>query len=152
MSRLSLSQRALAFFTLSLLCCGLVGCGKSNDFSVTKITGVVLCEGQPIANVKVSFFPVEVDKNQPIVGKSGQGQTQADGTFSISTYKPGDGAVLGKHDVRVAALKKTAPDCPADLSATGTVTTVDVVKGGENHFTINVPKRDPRKKLELPEE
>ena len=134
---------------LSILCCCVIGCGNSNKFPLAKTEGVVLCEGNPVPFVMVYFVPVSSGTSANI-GKSGQAVTGEDGTFSISTYDVGDGAVIAKHNVRIAASLETGKDCPADLSTTKVVTTVDVVKGN-NNFKIEVPKRNLYIPLVLPE-
>jgi len=142
----------LGCLMLSILCCCISGCGGSGGkFPLAKAEGVVLCEGNPVPFVTVYFRPVKPPKSQTeIIGKQGQAVTGEDGKFSISTYDIGDGAVIAKHDVIVTASVDTGRDCPADLSTSKVVTTVDVVKG-KNNFKIEVPKRDARTALVLPE-
>lgn len=79
----------------------LLGCQKS-EFPTANVTGVVMCEGQPVVNAIVFFQPVprgEIVR----VGKQGFSYTDAQGRFRIGTYDTDDGAVVGKHSVRVAA-------------------------------------------------
>ena len=147
-----MARQLVALFgccVLSIQCCCMIGCGDSSKFPLAKAEGVVLCEGNPVPFVTVYFVPVPSGASAN-VGKSGQGVTGEDGMFSISTYDIGDGAVIAKHNVRVAASLETGRDCPADLSTTKVVTTVDVVKG-KNNFKIEVPKRNLRTPLVLPE-
>ncbi len=40
-------------------------------------------------------------------GKRATGKLQADGTFVLSTYKEGDGAVAGEHSVIITGVDKT---------------------------------------------
>ncbi|MDR1959261.1 MAG: hypothetical protein LBQ54_09520 [Planctomycetaceae bacterium] len=122
----------------------MTGCGDSHPFPLAQAEGTVLCDGNPVAFATVYFVPVEEGKSA-IVGKSGQATTKQDGTFRISTYQPGDGAVIARHTVRVGTSLSTDPSCPAELSPMKVVQTVDVIKG-KNLFTINVPKRNSRKK------
>lgn len=41
-------------------------------------------------------------------GKSAMGKVQPDGTFTLSTYAEGDGAITGRHRVRV--MEPTMPE------------------------------------------
>lgn len=77
------------------------GCQKS-EFPTSPVTGVVMCEGQPVANAIVFFQPVPSGETVR-VGKQGFSYTDAQGRFTIGTYDTDDGAVVGKHSVRVAA-------------------------------------------------
>ncbi|MDR0522301.1 MAG: hypothetical protein LBH00_10675 [Planctomycetaceae bacterium] len=117
----------------------LTGCGGAKQFPLAETTGTVLCEGQPVTFVSVYFAPVR-DGDAVLVGKTGFGMTDENGQFHISTYKPGDGAVIAKHAVRVNKMDSTLPDCPAELSGTKIVQTVEVI-AGKNDFAIELPKR-----------
>lgn len=91
-------------FTLSLALLALMpllGCQKS-EFPTADVTGVVMCEGQPVANAIVFFQPVPNGETVR-VGKQGFSYTDAQGRFRIGTYDTDDGAVVGKHSVRVAS-------------------------------------------------
>jgi hypothetical protein len=133
---------------LTALAC--LGCGNSTDFPVAKTEGVVMCEGLPVANVRVEFSPVRTGESA-IVGARGFGITDADGRFVLATYdgRRGDGAIVGKHDVRVYATPDTDRDTPASL-APNVLKTVEVERGKANNFTIELPKRAPRERLIIP--
>jgi hypothetical protein len=125
------------------------GCQNVEKFPLAQVEGTVLCEGNSVAFVTVYFVPVE-EGTSAIIGKSGQAITKQDGTFRLSTYQPNDGAVIGKHTVRVGTSSSTDPTCPAELSHSKVVQIVNVVKGG-NQFTIDLPKRKPKQKLVIEE-
>jgi hypothetical protein len=55
---------------------------------------VVTLGGQPLEGAAVTFTPVEG-------GRPATGATDAQGRFRLSTFDPGDGAVLGEHVVTV---------------------------------------------------
>lgn len=126
------------------------GCNGFEKFPLAPVEGEVRCEGKPVPFAMVYFVPVQ-EGDSVLTGKSGQGVTDREGKFRISTYEPGDGAVTGSHTVRVAPSSSTDPDCPADLSHTKIVQTVQVVKG-MNHVVVDVPQRSRRSRLVLPEE
>lgn len=106
------------------------------------VSGRVLCEGQPIGHVMVYFMPKMEGKNGN-VGKFGMGKADADGNFTISTYDTNDGAVVGKHKVRVGSPLGGAPSdfkCACALNEEVDVTEVEVVEGKNNLFEIKLNK------------
>ena len=115
----------------------LIGCGGS----VAKVDGIVLCDGKPVPDALVFF--------QPEKGRLAKGTTQKDGCFTLTTYRDNDGAVIGRHTIRVAPSDWTLPNCPASLSIEKDIKEVEVV-AGENRFEIDVPKRGPKEKLKIP--
>jgi len=83
----SLGMRQLmGVMALALL--GAVGCAKSDTVAVT---GTVTLMGQPVDNAEVVF--------NPKTGRFATGVTDASGRFSLSTAKPGDGAMPGDYVV-----------------------------------------------------
>jgi hypothetical protein len=91
--RPSISAIALTALILSLL----QGCG-SNTTSVEGLTvpvkGKIIYKGKPLTAGTVVFEPEDA-------GRDAHGKIQSDGTFELSTYKTGDGAVRGPHRVAV---------------------------------------------------
>jgi hypothetical protein len=71
----------------------LTGCGQT-EFTVTPLRGTVLCKGRPVAEGLVQFSPVST--GNPMSGKTGAGEIASDGSFVVTTYSQGDGAVIGK--------------------------------------------------------
>lgn len=65
------------------------------------VTGKVIYNGKPLEFGTVTF--------QPSHGQPARGDIQPDGTFTLSTYRLNDGAVLGKHKVRVACYESQRP-------------------------------------------
>jgi hypothetical protein len=61
------------------------------------VTGKVLYNGKPLEFGSVTF--------QPPSGQAARGKIQSDGSFSLSTYRPGDGAVVGSHKVRITCYE-----------------------------------------------
>lgn len=88
------------------------GCGGGEHFDVAPVTGKVMCSGKPVAEGLVQFAPVaeKGSTNKAAKpGKSGAGEIKSDGTFAISTYSMGDGAVVGKCRVMAAPSDPTKP-------------------------------------------
>lgn len=78
-----------------LLLLGAAGCASK----LQPVRGkVVFPDGKPLTEGLVVFEP-EQQGNSPI---SARGEIQADGSYQLSTYKPGDGALPGKYRVLVA--------------------------------------------------
>ena len=129
-------------------CCLLgSGCGKQS-YQVIKTSGVCLCEGEPIASGWVQLSPIpENDKTLP--GKTAMGRIQADGSFVLSTYSEGDGAVLGPHRVRI--MEPAMPE-PREIADGAEVPVkhgctlpeelvVEVLPDIDNDFTIKLVKK-----------
>ena len=77
-----------------LLVALLFACGCDQGPVVVPITGKVTYNGKPLEFGSVTF--------QPSKGQPARGEIQPDGTFTLSSYAPGDGAVIGTHKVRIA--------------------------------------------------
>lgn len=60
------------------------------------VAGKVAYEGKPLDHGSVVLVPD--------VGPPARGSLQPDGTFLLSTYSDGDGALLGKHRIQVLCI------------------------------------------------
>jgi hypothetical protein len=134
--------RSASFYCLAATTlCVLTGC-QSGQFPVEKVTGKVTCGGQPVSNVLVYMEPIRTASSS-FVGQQGYGLTDANGVFKITTYRDGDGAVLGMHKIRVGKTEKS-PACDCGLNADVVIQELEVTKGKLNEFTIILPqKSDP---------
>jgi hypothetical protein len=123
------------------------GCGHGGDFPTAKVRGVVTVDNQPLANAHLVFTPDS--------GRAATGQTASDGSFTLTTYAPGDGAIVGHHHVVVVAReagdgqfdRPGAPGIerpgrsliPEKYGNTGTSgLAFDVAAGGDNTFQIQL--------------
>jgi hypothetical protein len=61
---------------------------------MTRVTGSVTLDGQPVDGATVAFYPDEGRR-------PARGITDASGNFELMTFKSGDGALLGQHRVSV---------------------------------------------------
>jgi hypothetical protein len=88
-------------FSIAVLGCG----GNSGDLSTAPVKGKVTHNGQPVTGGSVIFSPIAASAGtKPTqTGKSGVGNVGNDGSFTLSTYGNGDGAVVGKHRVTYSA-------------------------------------------------
>lgn len=123
------SVGALALLTLSVFGCS----GSSNP--VATAGGTVTMDGKPLSDLVVTFTPVAAADAKEGPGKSATGNTGADGKFKLSTYKMGDGAIVGKHKVTVFA-SGVNPKPPGNLPKDFTLE----VKPGSNDFDIKLTK------------
>ncbi|MCA9130873.1 MAG: hypothetical protein KDB22_27500 [Planctomycetales bacterium] len=121
------------------------GCSKG-EFPTAPVTGQILCEGEPVPYAMIYFEPLKSGESA-IVGKPGFATADENGRFKLGTYALDEGAVIGKHRVRVdpPAPGKLPPDwsCPCEMNSNFDVTQVEVVDG-ENEFTIDLKKKTRR--------
>jgi hypothetical protein len=89
MRRMALVSFRLA--TVLLIACA--GCGAPADVNshLIPVKGKVTYKGKALTNGSVSF--------EPDAGRQAHAEIQPDGTFELSTFKAGDGAVAGTHRV-----------------------------------------------------
>jgi hypothetical protein len=98
-------------------CCALAavlvlaaGCGDSNPKTVP-VRGKVIYNGNPVTSGTVTFTP-------EAGGPPATGEIRSDGSFEMTTFKSGDGAVPGKHKVFIVAMGSTAEQLPESRSPT----------------------------------
>jgi len=129
----------------------LAGCGSGGDFPVAPTRGKVTCEGQPVAHVMVFFEPLQEGKSA-LVGKQGFALAEEDGTFVVSTYGKGDGAVIGKHRVRVGPPGEGHPNfkCACVLNSEVDVLQTEIKAGQTNDVELKLKKRTAQDPKPLP--
>jgi hypothetical protein len=77
----------------------LAGCDSPPaPVTTNPVTGKVLYDGKPAAGVKVFLFPTSAPMI-PQIPANPHGVTGPDGTFTVSTFKDGDGAAEGGYQV-----------------------------------------------------
>jgi len=79
----------------------LVGCGSKNERATAPVQGVVTFKGKPLNTGSLLFVPSGG-------GPTAQGNIRPDGTYTMTTYRDGDGAIVGSHDVIIMALEDPA--------------------------------------------
>ena len=89
---LLLTTQALVLATLSSGCGG----GSSGGPPIAPVDGVVIVDGKPKAGLNVTFHPEGG-------GRPATALTNADGSFEMTTFNTGDGAIVGKHSVSISA-------------------------------------------------
>ena len=118
------------------------GCGSGEQFPLTLVSGTVVCEGKPVAKALVYFEPVRTGDSAEI-GKQGFALTDDQGKFVVSTYGESDGAVVGKHLVRVGK-SETSPPCNCALNAEKVLREVEVLAGDAQTFEFVLAKKSAR--------
>ena len=81
-----------------------------------------------------------------MVGKQGFAFTDSDGHYVISTYAPGegDGAVVGKHRVRVG---RGDAECDCSMNEEVDLMQVEVKADAENTFELVLNKASRRERM-----
>lgn len=93
--------RTTASLALAILLAPMVGCGGNGFPDPTPVTGTVNYNGSPIEGALVTFIP------EGEVGRASSGTTDAQGTFSLTTFSTNDGAIPGKYKVTIAKAEST---------------------------------------------
>lgn len=105
---MSLSGRLLMLALVAL-----AGCGGSSAFPKTyPVTGTVKLNGKPVDGAMV-VFQLESGKENAL------GTTDKNGEFSLSMFRPGDGAIPGKY--KVSIKKEDAVAAPTNAPPPGTI-------------------------------
>lgn len=134
-----------ALSTLALLLATMPGCQGGGEGTVAPTKGKVTYEGQPVNGGTISLRPT--DKAEGVsegkMGKPASGGVQSDGTFTLSTYKTGDGALVGTHEVTYTAPRQGAEsyeDKPEKSQYEGLVPKEKTItiKSGQNDLTIEL--------------
>jgi hypothetical protein len=123
------------------------GCGAAGP-KTAPVTGKVIYKGQPVPSGTVSFIPAS--------GTAATGEIDADGSFRLTTFRDGDGAILGLHKVVIVAMQDMSkklpeervplppPIVPDRYTSLATTDLSADVKEGPNAFTFDL--QDPKKK------
>ena len=107
---LGLSPRGLLVFFL-VLGLGVPAC-NSDRVRTFPVRGKILFKSKPVPNGTVMFTPVNGN------GPTATGELNSDGTYTLTTYKPDDGAPAGQYKVVVMALEDTSNKLPEDRNPT----------------------------------
>jgi serine/threonine-protein phosphatase CPPED1 len=118
-----------------------VGVTIANRKKVYPVRGTVALDGRPVPDAMVVFYAVGAGKK---LARAGDGLTEADGSFTISTYTAFDGAPAGEYKVTVTPYQPPAggpsktPPLPAAYTVSNTTPLKAAVEKGENRFTFEL--------------
>ena len=98
--RIRTSIATIGLFTLVFF---LPGCG-SDRFKTATVRGKVTYKGKPVPNGTINFMPAS--------GPSASGEIQRDGSYTLTTYRSGDGAAPGSYTVVIVAMADMSGKLP----------------------------------------
>lgn len=116
----------------------LTGCGRPLDYTA-KVSGTVTLGGQPANAFNIIFHPAK--------GRPATGTTDAQGRFTLTTFKSGDGAVLGEHVVTVTDAFPQGP--PAMGRITANMTRVPLLYSSVETTPLKATVEDKRNEIVL---
>ncbi|HEY1375886.1 MAG TPA: hypothetical protein VGF55_03795 [Gemmataceae bacterium] len=122
-------MKAVARRSVVLALIFLAGCAQPG---MAPVKGRVMFKGRPVPDAAVTFNPVPQTQGALESGKPGTGWTNAEGQFTLSTYKPYDGAFVGQHRVAVSLDDTNPVKCKRTKSVV-----LEVTPGG-NEFDIEM--------------
>jgi hypothetical protein len=94
------------FTALGLLVMPITGCGRPLP-ETAKVAGHVTLDGQPVTQGTIMFIPE--------LGRPATGTIGPEG-YELTTFEPGDGAILGRHTDTIAATETVGGDIPASFA------------------------------------
>lgn len=134
---------AVAMCTLSML----TGCNKA-PYELAPVVGKVTIDGQPLADGQVMFAP-RAKGGDGKAGKPAMGNIKPDGTFTLSTYAQGDGAVVGEHIATIYGPEEQSalpPGVPKFSKLTLPGRSFNVSEEGRNEIEIALAADDFKQK------
>jgi len=81
----------------------LAGCAGGGPRTAV-VRGKVTYKGMAVPNGTITFIPDS--------GPTATGEIKPDGSYTLTTFRSGDGAVLGKHTVVIVAMQDTSDRLP----------------------------------------
>jgi hypothetical protein len=98
----------------------LVGCSMSSSGTVA-VTGKVTKGGQAVSGAAVTFEPTAAD------GKAASGTTDDTGTYKLTTFVNGDGALPGSYKIKVTKFPGAAATPGIDAGKEPTAADMDAI-------------------------
>jgi hypothetical protein len=106
-------RTVLASCGMLLAVLSMAGCGGTTKLNLAPVSGIVLYDGQPVVGAVVEF----IQTGSPVRSVA---ITDDQGAFTLTSLKPGDGALVGINQVTVTKRTKsehpaaTAPSAPIE--------------------------------------
>jgi hypothetical protein len=120
-----------------MMCVTVQGCGKSAELG--KVRGKVTHNGKPVTKGTITFLPENTQE------RAASGTIGSDGSYTLTTYKQGDGAVLGRHRVSIVSREVDVPGGKAKASQA--ISPQEIMKGSQSPQTQQSP---PEQKALVP--
>lgn len=138
--------RGSCFVGLAVAVLFLSGCGSGRP-KTASVHGKVTYKGQPVPRGTVTFIPDG--------GTAATGEIGSDGSYTLTTFRKGDGAIPGTHKVVITAMQDRSsqpleawsplapPIIPTKYMNLSTTDLRAEVKEGENvcDFVLEDPKK-----------
>jgi len=147
----------------SCLLAALICFGCSGDTKYAPVSGIVTIDGKPYGKAVVSFQPIG-SKENPNPGRGSSAYTDENGRFVLKSDNGNDGAVVGKHLVRImtkgnnvvgqdpngssddgAPAKREVDPIPPEWNATSTKE-FEVPAGGTDKANFEITTKKATKK------
>ena len=78
------------------------GCGSKHP-EIAPVRGKITAGGTPVTAGRIEFYPTSG-------ARLSSGEIQTDGSYSLTTFKANDGALLGTHRVTITSTKVTGAE------------------------------------------
>jgi hypothetical protein len=131
-------------FAAAVLALGFMSGCSSSEFETAVVSGTVRCDGTLLTDGLVVFTPIPAGDAKTVnTGRAASGIVWPDGTYELSTYGDGDGAIVGDHNVEVYAPALEDDDAPltdANRYACGKVVLKKTVSAGTNVLDLELSR------------
>jgi hypothetical protein len=114
------------------------GCGGGVAYDVVPVSGKVTLDGQPLAGVDVSFQPTGSRPGSAVPGSTGITDAQGNYKLTIVGETEKEGAVPGKHIVRLSKAAGGAADADAGYAEEESGTALPP-ESADGSLTFDVP-------------
>jgi hypothetical protein len=104
---LPMKLRCLVGIALAAVVVPLAGCGGGPQ--TAEVKGKVTYKGKAVPNGTITFLPES--------GPTATGELKPDGTYTLTTFRDGDGAIPGNYTVIIMAMQDTTSVLPESRSA-----------------------------------
>jgi hypothetical protein len=118
-------RAAGSFLLAAIILATCWGCGSREGPYVgttVPVKGKVTYKGKPLTQGEIVFEPDSA-------GREAHGNIQSDGTFELTTFNPGDGAVPGTHRIAVTGTSKKDAVPSKYQNVSSSKTKVEVAEG-----------------------
>jgi hypothetical protein len=106
--------------------------------TIAPVRGRVTCNGKPVPDAALIFSPIPKNANDKESGKAAAAGTDADGYFTLSTFKEGDGGLIGRHRVSITIDENSKLPCRSKVMEIE-------IKPGDNEVNIELDPKGPQK-------